>query len=140
KSPLFNGWKMGDFDHLSQRDVDQPQGAFLLARREAVASVGVLDERFLMFFSDVDWCRRFWEGGWRVTFVPEVHAIHHKGASVFAHRVPALIASHRDFLRYFRKYPAQCAAVDFCVAALLLVSLWPRVAWTLLTTGRRRQR
>jgi GT2 family glycosyltransferase len=140
ESPLFNAWKMGDFDHLSRRDVDQPQGAFLLARREAVASVGLLDERFVMFFSDVDWCRRFWEKGWRVTFVPEVHAVHHKGASVFAHRVPALIASHRDFLRYFRKYPARCAAVDLCVAILLLVSLWPRVAWALLRAGRRRER
>ena len=140
KSPLLNGWKMGDFDHLSQREVDQPQGAFLLARREAVAAVGLLDERFQMFFSDVDWCRRFWEHGWRVVFVPKVHAIHHKGASVYAHRVPALLASHRDFARYFRKYPSRWPLVDACAVLLLLVSLWPRIAWAILANvGQRRE-
>ena len=129
KSPLFNGWKMGDFDHLTQREVDQPQGAFLLARREAVRSVGLLDERFVMFFSDVDWCRRFWEKGWHIVFVPEVYAIHHKGASVYAHRARALIASHKDFARYFHKYPARWVVIDACITWLLLASLWPRLAW-----------
>ncbi len=139
RSPLFNGWKMGDFDHLTRRDVDQPQGAFLLARREAVRSVGLLDERFVMFFSDVDWCRRFWDKGWRVVFVPEVYAVHHKGASVYAHRAPALIASHKDFARYFQKYTARCSLFGACTTWLLLASLWPRLAWA-NCTGSRQQR
>ncbi|MDZ7271679.1 MAG: glycosyltransferase family 2 protein [candidate division KSB1 bacterium] len=133
RSKVFNRWKMGDFDHLTPREVDQPQGAFLLARREAVRSVGPLDERFVLFFSDVDWCRRFWEKGWPVVFRPEVYAIHHKGASVYAHRVSALVASHRDFVAYFRKYPSRLPLVDLGTRLVLLVALWPRVAWALVS-------
>ena len=60
RSRFFNGWKMGDFDHRSPREVDQPQGACLLARPEVATQLGAWDERFPLFFSDVDWCRRVW--------------------------------------------------------------------------------
>lgn len=103
-SKEFNYWKMGDFDHQTQREVEQPQGAFLLARREAVAQVGLLDEQFPMFFSDVDWCRRFIEKGWKILFVPGVQIIHHKGTSIFKNRIKMIWSSHRSFYHYFRKY------------------------------------
>ncbi len=114
-SARLNAWKMAEFDHLTPREVDQPQGAFLLARREAVASVGLLDERFV------------------IVFRPDVYAIHHKGASVYAHRVGALVASHRDFVRYFRKYPSRWPLVDVFVSAVLFATLWPRLAWALIS-------
>lgn len=104
KSREFNYWKMGDFDHQSQREVDQPQGAFLLARRQAVDQVGLLDERFPMFFSDVDWCRRFIDHGWKILFVPSVQIIHHKGTSIYRNRLKMIWSSHRSFYHYFQKY------------------------------------
>jgi len=104
KSKEFNHWKMGDFDHQSQREVDQPQGAFLLVRREAIEQVGLLDEQFPMFFSDVDWCRRFIEKGRKILFVPGVQIIHHQGTSIFKHRLKMIWSSHRSFYYYFSKY------------------------------------
>lgn len=104
RSREFNSWKMGDFDHQSQREVDQPQGAFLLARRQAVDQVGLLDERFPMFFSDVDWCRRFIDHGWKILFVPSVQIVHHKGTSIYRNRLKMIWSSHRSFYHYFQKY------------------------------------
>ncbi|MDZ7334274.1 MAG: glycosyltransferase family 2 protein [candidate division KSB1 bacterium] len=104
RSREFNSWKMGDFDHQSQREVDQPQGAFLLARRQAVDQVGLLDERFPMFFSDVDWCRRFIAHGWKILFVPSVQIVHHKGTSIYRNRLKMIWSSHRSFYHYFQKY------------------------------------
>ncbi|MCI0495494.1 glycosyltransferase family 2 protein [candidate division KSB1 bacterium] len=103
-SKEFNYWKMGDFDHQTQKEVEQPQGAFLLARREAVEDVGFLDEQFPMFFSDVDWCRRFIEKGWKILFVPGVQIMHHKGTSIYKNRVKMIWSSHWSFCRYFWKY------------------------------------
>jgi len=103
-SKALNHWKMGDFDHQSQRPVDQPQGAFLLVKREAIEQVGLLDEQFPMFFSDVDWCRRFFQNGWKILFVPSVQIIHHKGTSIYRHRLKMIGSSHRSFYYYFRKY------------------------------------
>ena len=104
KSKEINYWKMGDFDHQSQREVEQPQGAFLLARREAIEQVGFWDEQFPMFFSDVDWCRRFIQQGWKILFVPSVQIIHLKGTSIYKNRLKMIWSSHRSFYHYFKKY------------------------------------
>lgn len=61
---------MKDFDRAAARAVDWLQGSCLMVRARAVQDVGVMDERFFMYFEDVDWCRRFWESGWRVMFAP----------------------------------------------------------------------
>ncbi|MDP3997168.1 MAG: glycosyltransferase family 2 protein [Candidatus Andersenbacteria bacterium] len=67
---------MKDFDHESVRDVQWLMGSCLMVRAEAVRAVGGMDERFFLYFEDVDWCRRFWETGWRVTYVPQANFSH----------------------------------------------------------------
>ncbi|MDA1169100.1 MAG: glycosyltransferase family 2 protein [bacterium] len=62
---------MKDFDHVSEKDVDWLMGACLIVRKKAYEEVGGMDERFFLYFEDVDWCRRFWEHGWRVAYVPQ---------------------------------------------------------------------
>jgi len=104
RSPRFNRWKMGDFDHRQATEVDQPQGACLLARPEVVKQAGLWDERFPIFFSDVDWCRRVWEKGWKIRFEPSVQIIHEQGVSVRQVQVSAIWSSHLSFWRYLRKY------------------------------------
>ncbi|MDZ7291096.1 MAG: glycosyltransferase family 2 protein [candidate division KSB1 bacterium] len=103
-SRRFNRWKMGDFDHQHAAEVDQPQGACLLARPEVVAKVGFWDERFPIFFSDVDWCRRVWHHDWKIRFEPSVQIIHAQGVSVRQIRAAAIWSSHLSFWRYLRKY------------------------------------
>jgi len=104
KNSELNYWKMCDFDHQTQREVEQPQGAFLLARRKAIEQVGLLDEQFPMFFSDVDWCQRFNKKGWKILFVPGVQIIHYKGTSIYKNRLKMIWSSHRSFYKYFQKY------------------------------------
>lgn len=67
---------MHDFDHLSQRTVDWVLGGCLLVRREAVARVGPMDERFFLYFEDVDWCYRMWQAGYEVLYLPESRFVH----------------------------------------------------------------
>ena len=62
---------MKDFDHASEKDVDWLMGACLMVRKKAYEQVGGMDELFFLYFEDVDWCRRFWAKGWRVTYVPQ---------------------------------------------------------------------
>lgn len=103
-SAEFNGWKMGDFDHRHTREVAQPQGAFLLCRRQVLETTGLWDEGFPMFFSDVDWCARVLAQGYRILFEPSVFATHGKGRSVYRRRPEMIVTSHRSFIRYFWKY------------------------------------
>ncbi len=100
----YKDWKMSDFDHKSSRRVDQPQGAFLLAKRQVLDTVGGLDERFFMFFSDVDWCFQVCRAGWQIYFCSEAFVYHKKGSSVNRSRLAMLVTSHRSFADYFRKH------------------------------------
>lgn len=50
--------------------VDWLMGSALLARKSAIEKVGLFDERFFMYFEDVDWCRRFWKAGFEVIYHP----------------------------------------------------------------------
>lgn len=63
-------------------EVDWLMGSAMMVRRSAAQRVGELDERFFMYFEDVDWCRRFWENGYNVVYVPQSGMIHyHQKAS-----------------------------------------------------------
>jgi len=92
------------------QDVDWVTGAAVMARREAIEQVGLLDEGFFMYSEELDWCRRFREAGWRVVYLPAAQIVHHVGKS--SEQVVA--ARHIHFqtskVRYFRKYHGSLAA------------------------------
>lgn len=68
---------MASWDHSEVREVDWLLGAFLLVRRETVETVGMMDERFFLYFEDVDWCFRMRKAGWKVFYLPEAEAFHY---------------------------------------------------------------
>ena len=67
---------MLDYDHLEPRKVDWLIGACMMVRREAVEDVGIMDERFFLYFEDLDWCYRMSKQGWNVYYVPSSVMVH----------------------------------------------------------------
>ncbi len=67
---------MGDFDHLTSRPVDWVLGGCLLVSQDALARTGPMDERFFLYFEDVDWCYRIWQAGYEVVYSPEARFQH----------------------------------------------------------------
>jgi GT2 family glycosyltransferase len=88
-------------------EVDAVNGAFMLCRAEAVREVGLLDEGYWLYMEDLDWCRRFWDAGWKVFYEPAGVALHVKGASSGGRRAPRQeIAFHRGMGRFYRRFEA----------------------------------
>lgn len=74
------GWfLMDDYDRKGPKEVDWVMGSAMFVRRKAIDEVGLMDRRFFMYMEDVDWCRRFWEKGWKVMHVPSVTLYHYHG-------------------------------------------------------------
>ena len=69
------------FTYDREENVDQPMGTFLLIPRKALNDVGLLDERFPIFFNEVDWCYRARRKGWRILFTPRIEVVHYGGGS-----------------------------------------------------------
>ncbi len=76
-APVIRRHLMLDYDHREARVVDWVLGGAMLVRREAVDEVGGMDERFFLYFEDVDWCYRMHRRGWRILYLPEAELIHH---------------------------------------------------------------
>jgi GT2 family glycosyltransferase len=74
---------MKDLDHEKIIEADWIMGSALMVSREALAKVGYTDMRFFMYMEDVDWCRRFWDNGYKVIYFPEscMHHYHGKGSA-----------------------------------------------------------
>ncbi len=60
-------------------DVDWIMGSAMMTSAEAIARVGKFDERFFMYFEDVDWCWRFWQAGYKVIYNSTVQVAHYHG-------------------------------------------------------------
>jgi GT2 family glycosyltransferase len=88
-----------DFDrYYEERRADWLSGAFLIARREAVESVGPLDERFFLYSEEIDWCYRIRRAGWEIRHLPVMEVTHHCGPSA-PQRVAELCHSRVLFAR-----------------------------------------
>ena len=91
--------------------VDWLMGSAFMVRRKAAEEVGELDERFFLYFEDVDWCRRFWERGYKVMWFPSARVVHvhaqasRKRGALFDIMLNPLTRIHvTSAVKYFRKH------------------------------------
>jgi GT2 family glycosyltransferase len=99
-----------DIGDTDTADVDWVQGSALLIRRKVYGQIGGLDEQYIMFSEELDWCKRARKAGWRDVYLGSASIIHHGGRST--EQVSALkhIYFQESKLRYFRKYHGRVIA------------------------------
>lgn len=97
-------WKMDDFDHLQEADVEQIMGAAIVARSELIKAMKGFDERFFMYYEEVDLCRRVRQDGWRVIFYPAAEIIHLGGQSSRHVPVKTKFMMLRSLMLYMKKH------------------------------------
>ena len=105
--------------HDTTRTVDVINGCFWLLRRTAVDEVGLLDERFLMYGEDIDWCRRFNASGWKVAFYPRAGALHYGGASSARAPVRFYVEMQRATYQYWQKHHSRASSAAFLLINIL---------------------
>jgi N-acetylglucosaminyl-diphospho-decaprenol L-rhamnosyltransferase len=98
----WDGWS-----HDVERQVGRGHEAAYLVRRDAVAEVGLQDERFFLDWEGIDWTARMRDAGWEVWFTPEAVAVHLGGVSIRQVPFRWIVRSHRGIYRYYAKrHPA----------------------------------
>jgi len=76
-SRILKDHLMTDWDHNTVREVDWALGGCMMVRREAVPDSQLFDERFFLYFEEVDLCYRMKKTPWKVIYNPEAAVIHH---------------------------------------------------------------
>lgn len=70
---------MEDFSHGRRRMVDWVQGSAFMIDGALFRKLGGFDDRFWMYYEDVDLCRRCWNEGRPVYYLPDVELFHAYG-------------------------------------------------------------
>jgi GT2 family glycosyltransferase len=78
--------------------VDAVSGCALLASRDLAERVGLLNERFFLYFEDLEWCLRAYDAGFDVMTVPRARVWHAGGASIGPRSARTTLYSVRNHL------------------------------------------
>jgi N-acetylglucosaminyl-diphospho-decaprenol L-rhamnosyltransferase len=113
RSPLrWLGWRPAffrrylyeDLDRTTPSPVDWGLGGAMFLRRADCDANGVFDDRFFLYFEDVDLCLRMWRRGRAVMYCPQIECVHaHRRSS----RNPLSLHGwrhFRSFCRFIAKY------------------------------------
>ncbi len=119
-------YRLSAFDYTNPGPAPQPMGTFLLFRRKALEAVGdphaPFDERFPIFFNEVDLLKRMADKGWPCWYSAAGHVVHHHGASTSKVKKAMVWESHKSLVRYFGKhlrFPALLLLPLIAVAAYM---------------------
>lgn len=96
---LKRQWQKGPFE------ADWVMGTGFVVRRTAFDRVGRMDERYFLYFEEVDLCARMWVQGWQVMAVPEVELVHEHQQESRAGILSFSGKTHlRSMARFFAKF------------------------------------
>lgn len=115
---IFGQYRLLHFDHQSSRQVSQIIGACLFTSKEVYERHGGMDERFFVYFEEVDLCRRILQSGLTVWFLDQPRIMHWAGASCESESTAAamIVQLRKSRQLYFGKHFGQGTA--FMVAAI----------------------
>ncbi|UEG50570.1 glycosyltransferase family 2 protein [Ferruginibacter lapsinanis] len=106
---------MTDWDHKESRFVDQLTGAFMFMRRKVFERLGYFDERFFVYYEELDFSLRLHKMGGRSFFNAAIKAHHTGGGTTNKVKAYRLFLTLRSRLLYAKKNfsVSGCAFVSF---------------------------
>ncbi len=120
-----------DFDYAKEQQADQVLGACFLMTRAALDMIGMLDERYFIWFEEVDYCRMSKNAGLEIWYTPQTQIIHHGGQSFAQVFAPRRQRFYDDSLaKYMRKHHGVAASLvirtlhPFALALAYLVGMF----------------
>ncbi|GJD43956.1 hypothetical protein AFCDBAGC_1818 [Methylobacterium cerastii] len=107
---------MTEWDHAASGPVDQVMGAFLMIRRSLFERLGGFDERFHVYYEDVDLCARVWDAGFTVRHLAEVTVRHDGQGTTRQVKARRLFYIQRSRILYAAKHHGFATALKLAGA------------------------
>jgi len=128
------GHFMVEWDHASTRLVDQVIGAFFLVRRPLFERLGGFDERFFVYFEEVDFSYRARQLGLASAYLADARAFHAGGGTSRQVKATRLFYILRSRILYVFKHFNPLAASAVLLSTLSL-ELGSRCLWGVVKGG-----
>lgn len=131
KSRLFSSYLLTCLDDSSLAEVDSLCGAAMMIRREVIDKVGYMDESYVMYGDDIDWCYRIKQAGYKVYYLPDAEIIHFGGRGGSRKQSYRNIYEfHRAMAVFYHKH--QSKKHIFLLNLLVYAGIWVKCSISLL--------
>lgn len=96
----YNNWS-----RKTSREVECIPGSFFIGRSSLFEKIGKFDENLLLYYQDMDYCKRIRLAGYKIAYNANLSITHFMGKSVslLSPRLRSSIAAH-DMLAYHKKH------------------------------------
>jgi len=119
---------MTEWSHNDNAVVDQVMGAFFLIRRTLFEELDGFDERFFVYYEEVDMCYRARQIGKSSYFLREAQAYHIGCGTTEQAKMARLCHVTTSRIQYFHKHCGFCAGLSVTLIAVFL-ELLVRLLW-----------
>jgi N-acetylglucosaminyl-diphospho-decaprenol L-rhamnosyltransferase len=109
-----------EWPHDETRVVDQVMGAFFFVRRAVFDDLGGFDERFFVYYEDLDFALRARARGWSSVYLASAQAFHRGQGTTHAATERRTFYFCRSKLLYARKFLSPGGALAVIAVTLLL--------------------
>jgi len=127
------GASMKEWDHSTTRVVDQVIGAFFLVRRGVYKKLNGFDERFFVYYEEVDFSYRAKKEGYKSTYYSGAKAFHYGGISSGKVISSRLFFSLRSRVQYFHKHFSAVSTL-FVLLITLFIEFPARLIYAIFVT------
>ncbi len=103
-SQTLNNYYLGNLDKDKRHEVEVLAGAFMLIRKSVLDEVGLLDEKFFMYWEDTDLCMRVADKGYKIYYLGDIKIIHYKGESNKRHTLSFTIGFNKSMVSFVKKH------------------------------------
>lgn len=83
-------------------EVGWVSGSFMFIREEVLSKIGFFNEKYFMYFEDVEFCQRAKEGGFSVMINPQVEISHLSGGSLDKPQLRQWTGEYKGLIRFYR--------------------------------------
>lgn len=105
---------------MESREVDHVMGAFFLVRRSLYEALEGFDDRFFVYFEDLDFSRRAEKAGWRSYYLAAAQVYHRGGGTSEQIKSARLFYTLRSRILYGYKHFNWWAATASMLGTLFL--------------------
>ncbi|HXG01382.1 MAG TPA: glycosyltransferase family 2 protein [Bacteroidota bacterium] len=135
RSKIFGRHKELYADASVPRRVEYVQGSCMIVRSDVMRKVGGLDERFFLYFEEVDWCKQMMQAGYGVYICPSAAVTHLANVRLGHYDERRLVHYHRSLILFYQKHYSAFRQT-MLIPVLLLRSFIRLCVWGLVALVR----
>lgn len=116
-TPQLNGKDNGQYDAISY--TERLTGCAMMVSKDAIKRVGLMDERFFLFYEETDWSMRFIKSGYRLGVEQSAKFWHNASASTGGYTSPLYhYYMTRNRLLFMQKHKPIMLPITYLVSIL----------------------